>query len=228
MIKSTCIAFLLIFQLAYTQDKSFERKEVTDTQKKLDIKKGGLTDTKKLLRKTDSLSKSQITLMRQMLVNSIGKEAYVYFSANYPNLVNSRLKYTWLKYQLEMQNNEWKAKEKREAARNKGKLSKTRARDYEKKYAKNNASIETYQNSISKLDAMMVDNSKKSSTTKDFFENEVGEKGARLTNKFGTFQLNLKKGDKVITKSSSLDRRYYEVKHNDKIYFALKTYFLKH
>ena len=224
------------------QDKSFERKKVTDTKKKLDINKkdiadphkkldvrsGDLTDTKKLLRKTDSLSKTQIVRLRQDALRAIGKDAYSNAVSNAPNLMQTRLKYGWLRMQLQTQKAEWNARAKRDAQRSGGKLSETRKKDYERKNGKNDKQIAEYSKVINNLDSKMIQMSKNSAAVgTDFFSNTVGDKGARLTDKLGNFIVTLHKGEKVETKGTKLDNRYYEVKHKGKLVFALKEYFLK-
>ncbi|MCM8538699.1 MAG: hypothetical protein NE328_00335, partial [Lentisphaeraceae bacterium] len=152
----TCCTFNLP-----AEDKAFERKDISDTQKKLEIRKSSLTDTKKLLRKTDTLSKSQIKTLKANTLKSIGKEAYIYAARNTPNLLQTRLKYLWLKMQLENQKGDWHRREKRDAARSGGKLTKNRANDYEKKYSKVDEKINIYNSAIKKLDSKMIQISKK-------------------------------------------------------------------
>lgn len=216
---------LLLSSLS-AEEKIFKRK-ITDTSKKLDIRKGSLTDTKKLLRKTDSLSNTQIARLKQNALQSMGKDAYLYAAKNSPNLLQTRFKYGWLKMQLETQNGDWKRREKRDAGRSGGKLTETRAKDYKKKYSTNNQKIGQYKKAIEQLDNKMIEMSKKViSSNGDFFENTVGDSGARLTDKLGNFIVTIHKGEKAQTKHSTLDHRYYEVKYKGKVAFTLKEYFL--
>lgn len=219
---------MLFIQIGISaEDKAFKRKDISDTKKKLEIRKSSLTDTKKLLRKTDTLSKTQISRLKQNALQSLGKDAYVYASQNTPNLLKTRFKYGWLKMQLEIQEAEWKSREKRDAQRSGGKLTETRAKDYEKKYSQNTQKINQYKKAIEKLDNRMIQVSKKvSDSNGSFFENTVGDNGARLTDKIGNFIANLAKGQKVETKHSKLDHRYYEVKYNGGVAYTLKEYFL--
>lgn len=263
----TFFCLMMLSPLVQSQDKSFERKEVTDTQKKLDIKKedladpnkkldireGDVTDTKKLLRKTDSMSNTQLALLKQNALKAVGKDAYVYAYSNAPELMKTRFKYDWLKIQVEEEYSYWKGREKREIAskknsrkvvvkgggnkkanksnkNNKGKdgLSETRAKDYEKRYDEYDKKINEYKTILADLDKKIV--SMKKGTAEmagDFAKNTVGNDGARLTDKFGNFLLSLDKGSAVETKNSSLDERYYEVKYKNKVYFGLKQYFTK-
>ena len=260
---SAIISFLLILPISYGQDKSFERKSVTDTkkkldvnkgdlvdtQKKLDIRKGDLTDTKKLLRKTNSISNSQLSLLKRNVIKSVGNEAYTNATNTAPNLVKMRMKYDWFKIQVEQDYTYWKGREKREIESkktsvaskiNKNKknskknnkksekgLSDIRKKDYEKRFKEYNTKIENYNTQISRLDKMIVDLKGGGAMSTQFTENSVGDQGARLTDKFGNFLLTLDKGQKVETKDSSLDVRYYEVKFKNKVYFGLKEYFKK-
>jgi len=250
LVKTTSLSILLILfvsTLAQSQDKSFERKQVTDTKKKLDINKkdiadphkklkireGDLTDTKKLLRKTDSLSNTQLATLKRNVIKSVGNEAYSYAYNRSPNLIKMRLKYDWLKMQVQQDYSYWKGREQREKSGKKNNksnsgLSATRAKDYKKRYSEYDKKIANYNTQITRLDKMIIDMKKGGgAAATDFIKNTAGESGARLTDKFGNFLANLKKGEEVETKNSKLDERYYEVKYKNKIYFSLKEYFSK-
>ena len=69
------IILLLIIttEWIWAEDKAFKRKDIADPHKKLEIREGDLTDTKKLLRKTESLSKTHIKKLRKDTLKAIGK-----------------------------------------------------------------------------------------------------------------------------------------------------------
>ena len=264
LINAFIITFLSIYApFVYTQDKAFDRKDITDTKKKLDINKEGLTDTqkkldinkeditdtKKLLRKTDSISNAQLSRLRSNALKAVGNEAYSHAFNTAPNLIKMRLKYDWLKIQIEEDYAYWKGREKREIESNKQRsnhvnknkkdkknnkkkgnegLSETRAKDYEKRYSEYNKKIEAYESLIDGLDKKIIAMKRGvGNMSTEFAENTVGEDGVRLTDKYGNYLATLEKGVQVETKDSSLDARYYEVKFKNRICFALKEYFLK-
>jgi hypothetical protein len=155
------ITFLVTVGLQ-AEDKIYNRK-ITDTKKDLDRRKSKPLerDTKKHLRKTDTLSNVHKEKLVAEAVKALGKNVYEAAKSNAPELLRQRLDASWMKMQNKSKRAELKSREKRDTKRSRGKLSKTRARDYAKKYSALTESDAGYDDKIAKLDAAIKDFNKK-------------------------------------------------------------------
>ena len=217
------ILILCVFAVPFlsADDKIYKRK-ITDTSKKLEIRKGDITDTKALLRKTEHANPEQVRMMKQILAAELGgAKNYTIASRKSPASIKTSMKSLWKIYLIDQD-----LKEANKWLKKKG-LTKGLKKYYGEKKEKLNSDKSAYNTLLNKNLAFMkkIVESEAIAGKGKFFENEVSKDGVGLIDKFGEVQATLKKGDKVQTKVHPKDGSFYLVKHDGQELFAKRIFF---
>ncbi|MCM8526514.1 MAG: hypothetical protein NE327_08370 [Lentisphaeraceae bacterium] len=235
------LAFSLIFTSAYSgekkkDDKIFTRK-ITDTQKKLKIRKGDLTDTSKLLkmgsgditdtkamlRKTDFPNQEQLKMLKRIMAAKLGGTSnYKIAAKKSPKHINLGIKYIWDIYRvdqdIEDMNSSLAVKNISQSRKEFLNEKKKKLYDSKSKLNKNVDKINSYLEKLIESESIV--------STGDFFDNEVeNEKGVVLIDKLGEAKFRLKAGEKIRTKLNLKDNSFYTIEYQGETLFAKRIFF---
>jgi len=199
------------------------KKDLTDPHKLLDIRTGDLMDTKAMLRKTDYPNPEQMLMLKKMMAVKLGGPSNYHIAMQKsPAHVKSGLKSFWEIYRIDQDIKDVnKSLAVKDITKGRKKFLTEKKQKLGKTKAAHSANVDKMGNYLEKLIK-----SEAIAGKGEFFQNIVSaEGGVDLIDKLGEAKFRLKKGTKVMTKVHPKDTTFYLVEYKGSTLFAERNLF---